>query len=148
MTPMVAKVTTATGARLHLDNSGNAHCGAGNGRTIATTARPLADAEASMLCIRCIKAIRAAADTAIANHAGGGNSQYRTASIAPLQKLRAKIRTAAEKVQAEEFQAKWAAIVAVAPQREYKPSAWAQMRDDFASANARPVNEQLTLAAA
>lgn len=148
MSPMVAQVTTAPGARLHLDNAGNAHCGAGTGRTIATTARQLADATAERLCQRCIKAIRAAADQAIANHAGGGRSQYRTASIAPLQKLREQIRTDAEKVKAEEFQAKFAAIVALAPQREYKPSAWARMRDDFAAANARPAAEQLDLLAA
>lgn len=147
MTPMVAQVTTATGARLHLDNAGNAHCGAGNGRTIATTARPLADATPELLCRRCIKAIRAAADTAIASHAGGGQSQYRVRSIEPLRRVREAIRTDAEKVAAEAFQAKFARIVAQAPAREYKPSAFALIRQAHADANQKYRDEQLALAA-
>lgn len=146
MVPQVAKVTTATGARLHLDNAGNAHCGAGNGRTIATTAKPLADANADMLCRRCIKAIRAAADKAIADFAGGGNSQYRTRSIAPLQRLREQIRTPQEKAAAEAFAARFA--VAAQRKAEWKPSAFAQMKADHAAANERYRNEQLALIAA
>lgn len=148
MVPMVAKVTTATGARDHYDVAGNAHCGAGNGRTLATTTKPLADANPELLCRRCIKAIRAAADEAIADASGGGRSQYRGRSIEPLRRIREAIRTDAEKVKAAEFQAKFAAIAAQAPQREYKPSAFALIRQAHADAADTYRTEQLELLAA
>jgi len=146
MVTTVAKVTTSKGARLHLDNAGNAHCGAGNGRTIATTSKPLADANPDMLCRRCLPAIRAAADTEIRNAAGGGQSQYRTRSTQPLRNLRAEIRTPDEIRKAAEFAAKWEATKAAAPQ--WKPSKFAEMRAGYAHANDIHRDEQMALIAA
>jgi hypothetical protein len=105
MNTTVAKVTHTKGARLHLDNAGHATCGSGRGRTIATTARPLADADHTQLCRRCLPALRAAADIQIADHAGGGRSQYRTRGTAALQRVREHIRTPQEIARAEAFAA-------------------------------------------
>ena len=89
MIPMVAQVTTAPGAKLHLDEAGHAHCGSGDGRTITGTAIQLADANPTDLCMRCLPAIRVAADTAIRAHAGGGISNQRVRSIEALRRVRA-----------------------------------------------------------
>jgi hypothetical protein len=71
---IIGKVSALEGAREHLDVLGRAHCGAGNGRTIAAT-RWRADAtlRLSGICKRCLKALRkriadaaAAGDTAAA----------------------------------------------------------------------------------
>jgi hypothetical protein len=145
MNTTVAKVTHTKGARLHLDNAGHATCGSGRGRTIATTARPLADADHTQLCRRCLPALRAAADIQIADHAGGGRSQYRTRGTAALQRVREHIRTPQEIARAEAFAAKWEQITAAAP--EWKPSKFAEMRASYAHANDAHRTEQLALIA-
>lgn len=143
MNTTVAKVTHTKGARLHLDNNGTAPCGSGRGRTIATTAKPLANADHTKLCRKCLPALRAAADTEIADYAGGGHSQYRTRSKAALQKVREQIRTPQEIARAEAFAAKWEQIKAAAP--EWKPSKFAEMRASYAHANEAHRAEQLAL---
>lgn len=58
---ILGRVTERKGARLHLDTAGRAHCGAGRGTIAADTRRQLdGDADATTVCRRCIKAIRAA----------------------------------------------------------------------------------------
>lgn len=54
----VGQVTTRKGYRLHLADTGRAHCGAGRGRIIA--ARTLTSDHQPVLCRRCLKAIRRA----------------------------------------------------------------------------------------
>lgn len=133
MIPMVAKVTTTPGARLHLDEAGHAHCGSGDGRTIDGTAIQLADANPSMLCIRCLPAIRAAADEAIRDAAGGGQSQFRRRSIEPLRRVRDAIRTDAEKAKADEVRARWQATRT--PRPDWTPSVFGQIKAGHAAAN-------------
>lgn len=64
---ILGKVSERKGARLHLDTAGRAHCGAGRGTIAADTRRQLdGDADATTVCRRCIKAIRAALAAAVA----------------------------------------------------------------------------------
>jgi hypothetical protein len=133
--PMVGQVTTAPDAKLHLINGDNGHCNAGDRRIITGTAIQLADANPDMLCRRCLVAIRAAADEELRNAAGGGRSQYRQRSVEPLRRVRDAIRTDAEKAKAIDFKTKLALIRAQTPQREYKPSAFALIKQGHADAN-------------
>lgn len=135
MIPMVAQVTYAPGARLHLDVAGQAHCGSGDRRTLCGTAIQLADANPADLCLRCLVAIRVAADTAIRAHAGGGISNQRVRSIEPLRRLREKIRTDEEKAKAIDFKARLAAHRAQAPAREFTPSVFGRIAQGHAAAN-------------
>lgn len=146
MNTTVAKVTHTTGARLHLTTAGHAHCGSGRGRTIATTEKALADANPANLCRRCLPAIRTAADTQIADYAGGGHSQYRTRGTRALQQVREAIRTPQEIARAEAFAAQWQQITAATP--AWKPSKFAEMRASYAHANKAHRDEQLELVAA
>lgn len=112
MTAIVAPVTTAPTAKLHLDIKGRAHCGAGD-RVILDKSGPLCDATVDQLCKRCLKAIRAAADDDI-RAAGGGNSYYRDRNrLAKLQALRDKIRTPQERLNDATFPTKRATLTVV-----------------------------------
>lgn len=130
---MVARVTTTPGARLHLDENGHAHCGSGDGRTIDGTAIQLADANPDDLCRRCLNAIRNAADEALRDAAGGGQSQFRRRSIEPLRRLRDKIRTPEEIAKADATRAKW--LATRTPRPDWKPSVFGQIRQGHADAN-------------
>jgi len=137
MTAIIASVTASPKAKLHLDLNGRAHCGAGNGRTIPTTQIDLADATADQLCRRCIKAIRAAADSDIRDAMGGGRSQYRHRALGVLQRLREAIRTPDEIRAAAAFRAAYNA--AAKP-----PSAFALIKQAHATTADRYRDEQLT----
>lgn len=133
MIPMVGQVTTAPGAKLHFDHADRAHCNSGNAHIIAGTAIQLADANPSMLCMRCLPAIRAAADTAIRAHAGGGISNQRIRPIEPLRRLRKAIRTPQEKAADELVRAKW--LTTRTPKPGWKPSVFGQIAQGHADAN-------------
>lgn len=73
----VGKVSTRKDAREHLDILGRAHCGAGNGRTMAAT-RWTVDATVNIarVCRRCLKALR----TRLAEAAAGGDEYAASAA--------------------------------------------------------------------
>lgn len=133
--PMVGQVTTAPGAKLHLDETSHAHCGSGDGRIIDGTAIQLADANPSDLCLRCLPAIRVAADTAIRAHAGGGISNQRVRPIEALRRVRAAIRTDTERAKAIDFTARLAAHRSQAPARPFTPSAFGRIAQGHAATN-------------
>lgn len=64
---ILGKVSERKGARNHLEVAGRAHCGAGRGEIHADSRRQLdGDTDATTVCRRCVKALRAALAAAVA----------------------------------------------------------------------------------
>lgn len=97
-TPLLGRVSTRAGARLHLDVLGRAHCGAGTGR-IRGAGRELERADAPLVCRRCNRRLRELMVDAIAeaNRRRGPSARARLADLYRIDDaLRTPARVAAD----------------------------------------------------
>src|SRR5262249_26407853 len=95
---LVGPVTTRRGHRLHLAESGRAHCGAGRGR-IRAPPEALKVERALGRGRRCIKAINAAVQAAADTAAYAGGNAYRESDVRDLAALGDALQTPAQRLE-------------------------------------------------
>lgn len=156
---LVGPVSTRRGFRLHLSESGRAHCGAGTGRILGP-GEPLQAKHEQGLCRRCIRAIRQAIETASQVATAAEGSRYDEGLVQDLAAIGEALETPAQRIakarkhaaMVEEIRARlrangslvdqMAATVQLAPVVQARPEparrrTWADLRDEFAAAHAR-----------
>jgi hypothetical protein len=93
---LVGPVSTRKGYRLHLAESGRAHCGAGTGKILGA-GEPLHAKHADRICRRCIKAIRTTVENAQHEATSAARNRYRESEVHALGELADALRTPAER---------------------------------------------------
>lgn len=156
---LVGPVTTRRGFRLHLAESGRAHCGAGAGRVLRTAA--LNAGHEPLLCRRCIRAIRQAVEDAARTVAAAEGARWSETAEQDLAALAEALETPAQRLaraqkhaeMVEEIRARlrengtlvdrMAATVELAPVVQARPEmarrlTWADLRAGYAATHKQP----------
>lgn len=140
-TVQVGPVSTREGYRLHLAESGRAHCGSGRGRVLRTLA--LTPDYEPHLCRRCIRAIRVAVEHASAGAANAEANAYSDTAVQALSILADALTSVADHAADEARRDALAARiregllksgVLVAREEPVYPAAprnWAELREQY-----------------
>jgi len=108
----IGQVSTRKGAKPHADIHGRAYCGAGSGRIIATTSRPLTEDTAPLVCLRCRRHLHQTAELQLMDEQYAPANRYSEFRVQRAIRLVDALESAAQRAARDKARAEFDRIAA------------------------------------